>query len=279
MFGSTTHRHHRWRARKCGWMTSRAACVLERMFASTEVSARCSTTRLSATAPKQAFGGRTAVKVRHHLSLPHRPLCVVEGTGRRSGLHGVSSVWVGLAPLPAASLLPPLFLPSSPHVSLWQTMVPSLLCSLQGWAGGGRHHLGILWWQGEMWGCLGMKKGQGLCARCFPARRGWPASYLARVEGEGGQACNEQLVSINFGNRESDTKEDFAGWSAKMTWVYSVGSGDPESVFYWYLSLLCCWNNISDLFGNSLNCSWGGGGLDRGLWFYTYVNGIALWCI
>lgn len=227
MFGSTTHRRRRWRARRCGWMMSRAACVLGRMFASTEVSARCSTTRLSATAPKRAFGGRTAVKVRHHLSLPHHPLCVVEGMGRRSGLHGVSSVWVGLAPLPAASLLPPLFLPSSPHVSLWQTMVPSLLCSLQGRAGGGRHHLGIFWWQGEMWGCPRMEKGQGLGARCFPAGRGWPAFYLRVRVGKLAMSSCWQLIL----GKGKTTRRNFAGWSAKMTWVYFCRVAEIQILF------------------------------------------------
>lgn len=75
-------------------MTSRAGCVPGTTSASTGASARCSTTRPSATAPKRASEGRTAVKVRGHSSSPHRPPPhrSVEGTGRRPGLHEVSSV-------------------------------------------------------------------------------------------------------------------------------------------------------------------------------------------
>lgn len=113
MSGSTTRRRHRWKARRCGWTMSRAACVPGRTSASTGVSARCSMTRLSAIAPKRAFGGRTAAKVRCHFSLPHcpAPYRSVEGMGRRPGLHGVSSVRVDLPPFP--SPLRP-WLPSSP---------------------------------------------------------------------------------------------------------------------------------------------------------------------
>lgn len=181
-------------------MMSKAACVPGRTFASTGASAQCSTTRPSVTAPKQAFGGRTAVKVRHHLSLPHCPLCVMEGTGRRPGLHGVSSVQVGLVPFPTASLLPslfPAFLP--PRVSVADHGAITPLFSAR--VGDGRRMPS---------GCLPTAKcdvelswaeeGQGIGARCYPGRRGWPMSCLARVKGGGGHTCNEQLVAINSGN-------------------------------------------------------------------------------
>lgn len=119
-------------------MTSRAACAPGRTSASTGASAPCSTTRPSATAPKRAFGGRTAVKVRCHSARPTAPLPIAPWRGRVGGQACMEFhlyEWISF-PLSVLPSLPPFLLPcrvpGSPlprlpfpalHVSLWPTMV------------------------------------------------------------------------------------------------------------------------------------------------------------
>lgn len=145
--------------------------------------------------------------------------------------------WISL-PFP----IPPCRVPGSPlprlplpalHVSLWPTMVPSLFCSLRGWArggGGGGGYLGIFQRRGVIWGCPGQRKGESWVPGVTWEARGRPASRSARVKGGDGHACHKQLVTISSGSGESDAGENFTRLSAKTAWVYFCRVGETPSL-------------------------------------------------
>lgn len=148
--------------------------------------------------------------------------------------------WVSFpSPLPLCCL--PSSPPSSPHVCLWQTMVPSLLCSLQGWVMEGGCHLGVFPQQSVMWSCPGQRKDRALVPGATQAGGGGRChAWLESKEGVGMLVMSSWwLLILGMGSdRETSTS-----LSVKVTWVYFCRVVETQNLFsidiyfYYYIGI------------------------------------------